>query len=591
MARSRKSSSDSAGPLRWTSFGAGIAVALAVALAIATVVLLSMAGPHAVLERLLAGPDAAPDVRSSTTGIGRPEAHADPESGRPPAPERANGESTPTADGLEDPAMHFDPAAGHPPASVDQPPDAGPGGTIEQDRSADEAEPATRSIRGIVLDEAGIPLPGIEITAARVPAGRTGDAADAPAQNRSDELGMFEFGGLHDGEYLLTVSGSDDFHPASIRARAGSETADIHLQRKGEIRVVGTVRHDGEPLPDVRIRALGGDYDARTDGQGRYQITIDRTRVDGQPVLEFAARGYRPARERAPDRVPPSGEAVEIDVTLQRLNELIPVIGAVHGPEGEAVEGAQVSLTSTESNVYRQVTSGPLGEFEFDAVESGVAYRVAVDPAGRRYQRHVSEPIVVEPGNSAVDIVLEEGGEAALAGVVVDPSGDPLPHFRLWLRNTGAGNAEPIPVETDARGRFEPVLVGVGPVRLESRSMPRLEASGIDLAAGERLQVRVPIDWGERWLLGKVVDETGKPVARASISARWNSDFGNGRSVSSRQTRSDVAGFFGFGNLGARNYELTCSAPGFRTARLDVQVEPDRELVIRLERNSSQGGP
>ncbi|MDT8451080.1 MAG: carboxypeptidase-like regulatory domain-containing protein, partial [Wenzhouxiangellaceae bacterium] len=120
-----------------------------------------------------------------------------------------------------------------------------------------------------MLDEAGIPLPGIQITAERVPAGRTGGADDVPAQIRSNELGMFEFAGLDYGEYRLTVSGSDEFHPASIRARAGSETADIHLQRKREIRVAGTVRHDGEPLPGVRIRALGDSFDARTDDQGR----------------------------------------------------------------------------------------------------------------------------------------------------------------------------------------------------------------------------------------------------------------------------------------------------------------------------------
>lgn len=446
------------------------------------------------------------------------------------------------------------------------------------------ADPAPqRSISGSVINDAGVPLPGMEVIAAPAVANNP-TRASGTVRTLSDARGMFEFTELEGGEYMLEVAESENHQGGSLRARAGADAADIHLQRKGEIVVAGTVfEASGAPLPDAGVRAHGSGSRTTTDDQGRYRITIDRRKVSGQPVLDFSRLGFRSLRERVPDPPYAGDDTVELDVTMEPLGDLVTFIGSVHDKRGEPIPGAGVTISSLSSSFSASVSTGEFGEFSIEAVEAGSRYRLVVDPRSADYRRFTSDPLVIDQGNSSYDVQLEDGGQASLAGTLVDPTGEPLPYFTLWIRNTEQAGTAPVPVQTDAAGRFDPVLLGAGPIQMESRSSPRLEVSGIALSPGESLDTRVPLDWGDDWLLGRVVDDGGQPVAQARVSVHWSRPFGEGRSMSSRQTRSDAAGFFGFSNLGASRYQLTCSAPGFKTRQLDTALDPGSELVIQLE--------
>lgn len=449
--------------------------------------------------------------------------------------------------------------------------------------------PPQRSISGSVIDDAGVPLAGMEVVA--TPAVAIGEQLESrPDRAITDAHGMFEFTELESGEYTLNVGESETHHGGTLRARAGSDAADIHLQRKGEIMVVGTVRDESAaPLEGAGVRALGSGARVTTDDQGRYQITVDLQKVGGQPVLDFSSRGFRTLRKRVPDE-PAAGDApVRLDIEMEPLGELVTLVGSVHGKSGEPVAGAGVTVSSLSNSFSAGASTGEFGQFSIAAVEAGNRYRIVVDPRTSDYRRFTSDPIVIDPASNSYDVQLEDGGQASLAGTLVDPTGEPLPYFTLWARNTDQTSTSPIPVQTDAGGRFDPVLLDAGPVQLESRSSPRLEASGIALSAGESLDVRIPLDWGDDWLLGRVVDDDGQPVSQARVSVHWSRPFGDGRSMSSRQTRSDAAGFFEFSNLGAGEYQLTCSAPGFRTRQLDAALASEDELVIQLERVANGG--
>lgn len=466
----------------------------------------------------------------------------------------------------------------------------GPGTSNPENRDREMADPAPqRSLSGSVIDDAGTPLTGIEVLASPVV------AVQAPADPQtertvSDALGMFEFGELGSGEYVLSVPESETHQGATVRARAGSSAADIHLQRKGEILVIGSVLDgSGAPLANTSVRSLGSDRRITADEEGRYRITIDRQKVNGQPVLDFSLRGFRTLRERVPFRPRADDDTVELDVTMEPLGDVVTFLGSVQGKNGEPVSGAGVTLSSLSDSFNASVSTGEFGEFGIEAVEAGNRYRLVVDPRNSDYRRFTSEPLIIDRANNAFDVQLEDGGQASLAGTLVDPTGKPLPYFMLWIRNSEQTGTAPIPVQTDAGGRFDPVLLGAGPIQLESRSNPRLEASGIALSSGESLDVRVPLDWGDDWLLGRVIDDNGKPLAQARITVHWSREFGDGRSMSSRQTRSDAAGFFGFSNLGASRYRLTCSAPGFKTRQIDAALEAGSELEIRLERLNTGG--
>lgn len=503
---------------------------------------------------------------------------------RPGEPVRP-GENTPVQpeagrQGVEKPA----------PEAAGEADNAGPGASNPENQDREMADPAPqRSLSGSVIDDAGAPLPGIEVRASPAV------AVEAPTDSQtaravSDALGMFEFDELGSGEYVLSVPESETHQGETLRARAGSSAADIHLQRKGEILVIGSVLDaSGAPLANTSVRSLGSDRRITADEEGRYRITIDRQKVSAQPVLDFSLRGYRTLRERVPDRPRAGEDTVELDVTMEPLGDLVTFIGSVQGKNGVPVSGAGITLSSLSDSFNASVSTGEFGEFNIEAVEAGNRYRLVVDPRNSDYRRFTSEPLIIDQANNAFDVQLEDGGQASLAGTLVDPTGKPLPYFMLWIRNSEQTGTAPIPVQTDAGGRFDPVLLGAGPIELESRSNPRLEASGISLSSGESLDVRVPLDWGDDWLLGRVIDDNGKPVAQARVTVHWSREFGDGRSMSSRQTRSDAAGFFGFSNLGAPRYRLTCSAPGFKTRQVDAALEAGSELEIRLERLNTGG--
>lgn len=446
-----------------------------------------------------------------------------------------------------------------------------------------------RSIQGWVLDDAGMPLPDIEISAMPAAAENAGNASGMH-RTMSDELGFYAFDGLADSEYRLIVRESEKFRAGALRARAGSDAANIHLQRKDEIRVTGRVHDDGEPLAEVQVRPLGNQHRARSDAAGEFEIALERQKVGTLPVLEFSLAGFRTARERVPPPTPDARSPIILNIELEPLGELVTFLGTVQDNRGEPVAGSRVLLSSQTRNFHRRVTTGPYGTFSFDAIESGGGYRVAVEPANFEYRRFISESMLIDAANNALDIVLEDGGLASLSGTITTPGGRPLQDFVLWVRNTESSGRASVAIRTDARGRFEPVRINAGPIKLESRSIPRLETTGIALSAGESRHVEVAVDWGEKWLLGRVVDEQGQPVARASVSAHWTQNFGDGRSLSSRQARSDLAGYFSFSNLGGRQYRLTCSAPGFAATQINAAPDGESDIVIRLRRPST-GGP
>jgi hypothetical protein len=123
-----------------------------------------------------------------------------------------------------------------------------------------------------------------------------------------------------------------------------------------------------------------------------------------------------------------------------------------------------------------------------------------------------------------------------------------------------------------------------GEVALETRSRPRLWASNIVLEPGEQKDVDIPLDWGTDWLLGRVVDAQGNPVAGASIIVSWKEQLRDVVSESRRDLRSDLEGYFAASNLGAEYYNLTVQAPGYQTFRGNHQLSGGaEELVVQLQ--------
>lgn len=479
--------------------------------------------------------------------------------------------------------------------------DAGPGAALAAVSDSDDraAQPNERvsagrgdadsdqrpelSISGAVLDDRGSLLPGVTVQALAVgpPGLQQGQSGGALTQV-TDGLGGFVFTPIPEGEYRLSVEGTGEFRGVDKRVRAGVANAELRVQRVREIRVHGRIiDENGGALENVRVRDLGGSIAAPSNVDGAYEITVEPVKAGQAPVVEFKHPRYRSLRRRVSETVGSNVDEVRLDVEMQPIDEQVAVLGHLSGPDGEAVTDAEVWLSSADPRNYLSTQSNERGEFEFDRVERGDAYRLGVNP-GADYRRYVSEAFAVGPGNTAHDVRLEAGGHGSLSGRLIDPDGRPLDGFAVWLRSQDSGGGHtPVPVASDATGNFEIEQVPAGMLRLESTSQPRLQAGGIELQPGQSRHVEVPLDWGERWMFGRVVDVNGTPVAGAQVTLQWSRRHHDVISSSRRRAASDVEGFFAFSNLGARDYSVTVRAQGFETLRRGyASGSEDLEIVL-----------
>jgi hypothetical protein len=455
------------------------------------------------------------------------------------------------------------------------------------DRDSDKEPEKIAAIMGSVLDDGGEPLPNQVVSAQRLNSTTVSGQASAV----TDRLGMFSFDALEGGEYLLQVAGDERFHPASLRVRTGTSAAEIYLQRKGRIEVTGRVTDQGQvPLAGVQVRSLGSQGQAVSDEAGRYRIEVEKLRAGAAPVLEFRLAGFRDARERIESTGGPASERLALDVILAERGDTVSVSGWVSGPEGEPVADAGVWLSSSAPPANHRTRTDQYGAYEFKRVEGGEQYRLGVEPGGAEYHRYVSTPQRIGSQHVSHDVRLDKAGQAEFSGVLVDPRGNPLAGFGIWLRQLEAGAPVPVFVQTDSTGQFAPIRVRSGALKLESHSSPQLEAGGIRLEDGESRFMQIPLDWGQAWLTGQVVDERDQPVSQAEVVVQWRfSDF-DVTSSSRRAVRADQAGFFSVANLGANAYHLTVSAPGFQTRRLNVSPTFGDEILIPMRAQSSPSG-
>ncbi len=471
-------------------------------------------------------------------------------------------------------------------ASSSAPPDGIASETAhpESPLSSDDADPAGEdgwSIAGTVFDDAGTPLPGIAV-----------HAQESQQRAVTDALGMFELDRLEAGAHRLFVEESARYHGTQTSVLAGTHAADLHLQRKGSIKIYGQVfDFNGQPVINGSVRVLGTREQQQTDNTGAYEVQAELTRAGTQPVLDFTHPDFRDVRKRVATHTDDQFAAVRVDVVMDAEHQSVPVLGWVIGPHGEAVADARVNLSSQQPQAFYSTISDERGEFSFDEVEIGTAYRIRIDPPAARYKRYLSDVFEIGPDGAVHEAVLQASDESVLSGLIVDLQGQPVPDLTFWLRNTQVPAFRSATITTGRQGHFEAIQVPAGSIQLGTTSVPALRASGIVLAPGETREVLIPVDWGQAWLLGRVVDDAGEPVSRANVVAQWERQFPDVVSSSRRQTLTDLGGYFNFANLGASTYRITVQADGFATTRTQVALQPGDETIIQLRREKSPDTP
>lgn len=287
---------------------------------------------------------------------------------------------------------------------------------------------APRTVRGRVLDETGLPVPGIALALSQ----------DVRVACTSAAGGWFEIAVDGPAEAIVAAD------PRWVTVLAGS--ARVQEPTQSTVVIAPRIELAGLVLDQTRATLADAalelclpagfgaewgfalDYSlpqhwcARSAADGRFDLGA----VPAVPgaVLQAELAGFAPYAEEAPP-----GSASALEVVLARPHESAGLVrGVVLDPAGERVPGARVSggeeIARTDEH----------GEFALTVRPDGSCERLVALAPG--HLPAVYEPERDERGAPLwpADVVLELGGPAAaIAGRVVDADGEPVAGAKVWL--------------------------------------------------------------------------------------------------------------------------------------------------------------
>jgi protocatechuate 3,4-dioxygenase beta subunit len=469
--------------------------------------------------------------------------------------------------------------------------DAAAESDADSDRTAEEPAPEelerNQKIEGRVVDEYGMPVPGIGLiaTAARlfnVPPGAPVEKSDFIRDAVSDGNGEFFFGQLAAGDYDIRTLALQGYATAQTTVRAGASFADIMLKSQREVRVSGqVVSIEGQPLAGVLVapKVLGasGTY---TDGYGRFQLQIP-LRYDTGFDVHAQADGFKNAVLSIPESQASNGD-ISLDITLKPIGSVAPVIGVVTDTTGQPLSGKRVRLASPTSGQSYTTDTDYRGDFIFFSVEGADDYQLKVY-ADRYHQDALREGVEVGADGLILSVSVQARDTGTLSGQIKTVTGNPVPNFAMVLKSRdqiGRG----IAVSADGAGNYVVPNAPTGDLVLETGSAPRFVVSGIRMSPGANVHAPVVLDWGNGRLQGRVIDPNGNPVSGETVAMTWAYSANGVMSSASRQAISDAQGYFRFERLGPGKRTIMVDATGFKPARVHHDIATDgSDVLLRLE--------
>lgn len=240
--------------------------------------------------------------------------------------------------------------------------------------------------------------------------------------------------------------------------------------------------------------------------------------------------------------------------------------------QGLGLEGVTVDVLRLAVHESRRLKTARGGRRSLHGMPPG-DYRIYVD-----HSPHLpaAVPARVEAGK-VTEVVVDLSESGQIYGRVTDAAGAALPATQVAVLDPETGGPGGIPgTQTDPSGRY--LLARVGPGRYAIRFRhPHYRAfqTEVTLAAqGEKREVNAVLEPGRR-IAGRVLDESGAPVAGAVVTAS-NEERG--------AATTDAEGRFMIGGLADRPIYCLAFAPGYGTVlRRDVPPETS-DLEIRLPR-------
>ncbi|MBL8735963.1 MAG: carboxypeptidase regulatory-like domain-containing protein [Planctomycetes bacterium] len=311
-------------------------------------------------------------------------------------------------------------------------------------------------VRGMVVDSRGRGVAGATLQV--LPWGE-GDTAVVLDAGLSQPDGSFvvglqqggRFGASHPGHapspfYLVRPASTGGPATRTLQLRLGEQTASLHglvVDALGkpvgnaeiELQSRAPTPKDADlPAPPRRLVSdARGSFSASDLPPGPLRFGVRKLGLGrGQGLLELAA-----------------GERLAVRLVLPPSCR---IAGTTHDADGRPLANAIVSVGSPRAFPLLQTTSDAEGRFVLDGVAPGT------EPVQAQWRKDgttllAEASLEVRVGESTAwhAVLRAPADQDLLVGVLVDPAGRPLAHWRVAAHHRGASTA---PVETDAMGVF-----------------------------------------------------------------------------------------------------------------------------------------
>ena len=392
--------------------------------------------------------------------------------------------------------------------------------------------------------------------------------------------------GRSDGKFVVRAMSVDHaaVESAPVALVSGQEVYELDLVLEPGGDISGRVVAAGAPVAAAEVVVSKKQSSEQRFFMPGGQVIWAVTDADGGFRVPHLATGSYDVRASATGFVQgtataevPGSPAVTVE-----LEPELSITGSVVLADGTGVEGVAITIQPEQRGSRGspvpmqwsggQVFTGPAGRFRIRGLRAG-QWRIHVQPAwtggGANVQSKVSEPIAA--GATDVKVVVEAG--LSISGRVVDSAGKPAVGVQINAQpekpTQQGGGGRGTQVRDD--GTFEIQGLAPGMFTLNA-AMPggyggRSGASfrpmtRRGIAAGTR-DLEIVLEAGLS-ISGTLVDDLGKPVQNAALTARAAESPGARRVGQQANAMTDPSGAFSIGGLepGAYRIEMQAWGPG-----------------------------
>jgi protocatechuate 3,4-dioxygenase beta subunit len=343
-------------------------------------------------------------------------------------------------------------------------------------------------------------------------------------QGITDGEGKVRIDGLVPGSYMVTATGEQaQSEKAEVLATVGAD-AEVVVTIEPMARIRGRMLSGNDPVVGAHITAI------RKSPVGRTPPVI--TQPDGSfyfervPPGEIAFASSEYAVESPATFVAAAGK--RYDDVIVKVRGMAKIHGRVTR-KGKPVENVAVCCVRRPSSQDPQVVTDADGRYEFAGVEPG-SYDIGAGSDEVLAFTLGTKVQVAEGETKEVDLELDQAG--TIAGTVVDREGSPVKGvFVRWVHEQTGDVGRSI---TDAQGRYRcGAMTGGGRYRaavtpsIDLWQSPYPTATGapypvVELEDASTVieNIELAIDRPDLAIKGRVIDDTGAPVADAIVKAQ-----------------------------------------------------------------------